>query len=308
MPIQGARAISSLTRWGNPKKKIGVVMHPCEIRATIELMKLKQVNLQNIILITYDCEGVLPYSDYFRNPEEGEKKFEQVLRGEGNYTRYVCRICDKFSLNAADLHIGMTEKEILLIPTSAKGEEFIEGLEEGKNFSMWEEKITGIMKKRRTEKEIFFENFEKEISGIENLSKIFSKCINCHNCMRVCPICYCRQCYFDSNALKMDPENYIARAERKGALRFPTDTILFHLGRMSHMVLSCVGCGICEDSCPMDIPIARIFIFVAEKAQSVFDYVPGRKAEEPLPLVSYRDEEFNWVEVPYTKTYSRLEE
>ena len=40
---------------------------------------------------------------------------------------------------------------------------------------------------------------------------------------------------------------------------FLPEPLLFQLGRMSHMSLSCVSCGMCEDACPVDIPVGRIF-------------------------------------------------
>ena len=123
--------------------------------------------------------------------------------------------------------------------------------------------------------------------------------------MSVCPICYCRQCYFDSEAMKLPPENYLLRAETKGALRFPSDTLLFHLGRMSHMSLSCISCGTCEDACPMSIPVAQIFNLVADKNQNLFDYIPGKNIEEPLPLVDYKEDELQEIPKPYLETYQK---
>ena len=40
MSVQGAKAVSSVTRLGKGNMKIAAVMRPCEIRATIELSKL----------------------------------------------------------------------------------------------------------------------------------------------------------------------------------------------------------------------------------------------------------------------------
>jgi hypothetical protein len=51
MPVQGANALSSLTRKGKGNLKIAAIMRPCEIRAAIELAKLEQVHLENVFLI-----------------------------------------------------------------------------------------------------------------------------------------------------------------------------------------------------------------------------------------------------------------
>ncbi|HUL40157.1 MAG TPA: hypothetical protein VLU38_07695, partial [Methanomassiliicoccales archaeon] len=103
--------------------------------------------------------------------------------------------------------------------------------------------------------------------------------------------CYCRQCYFDSERLKHPADDYLEQAKRKESLRFLPDMLLFHLGRMTHMSLTCVSCGMCEDACPASIPIAQIFSYVAERTQKAFDYVPGRSLSDPMPLAVYKEEE-----------------
>jgi len=107
--------------------------------------------------------------------------------------------------------------------------------------------------------------------------------------------------------MKLYPENYLMRAKNKGGLRFPPDTLLFHLGRMSHMVFSCVSCGTCEDACPVSIPIAQVFALVADNAQELFHYVPGENIGEPHPLVTFKEEEFRDIEMPYVETYTKKE-
>jgi formate dehydrogenase subunit beta len=75
----------------------------------------------------------------------------------------------------------------------------------------------------------------------------------------------------------------------------PRDSLLFHVGRMNHMILSCVGCGLCEQACPSGIPLMDVLIPVAENAQKELDYVPGRSVEEKTPMVVYREDEHTEV-------------
>ncbi len=325
MTVQGGRALSSLTKHGEMNHKVAAVMRPCEIRAAVELFKLKQVNLDNISLISIDCPGAMPLSDYMADPENTNKTFKKVLGKweENSSLRPVCQICQRFSLPshlpqsppvstapqsdadspASDLHIGLLGgdmKQIFLIPVTAKGTELLEKLDLQPQDSLktWESKAKGIIDKKIQKRDAFNKKWLNEIKGKDKFIQAFDECINCHNCMRVCPICYCQQCYFDSQTLKLAPEEYLQRAETRGALRFPLDTLFFHLGRMSHMVLSCVSCGACEDACPMSIPVAQIFTAVGDQTQKDFNYVPGRNKEEPLPLQFYLEDEFCEVEVP----------
>ena len=72
----------------------------------------------------------------------------------------------------------------------------------------------------------------------------------------------------------------------------PPGNIFFHLGRMSHMAVSCVSCGMCSDVCPVNIPVATLFSTVGDSLEKVFEYVPGRSLEEPVPEGTYKVEEF----------------
>ena len=309
MPVQGAKMLSNLTRYGKSPGTVAVLMRPCEIRAAVELCKLEQINLENIIMIGLDCPGVLPVKEYLKEPEKSAAAYKKALQNWAvESPRWVCEICDPVSPQAVDLHIGIRgapRGKLLLIPQTSKGKKLLKdlGLKAESSLENWQAKTSELARKRAKNKEQALLALRREVRGAERLLEIFGNCINCHNCMRVCPVCYCRQCYFDSEALKMTPDNYLMRAQRKGGLRFMPDTLLFQLGRMSHMSLSCVSCGMCEDACPADIPVSRLFTLAASDAQAVFGYLAGRSLDDPLPQVIYREEELKEVETPYRETY-----
>jgi formate dehydrogenase subunit beta len=133
------------------------------------------------------------------------------------------------------------------------------------------------------------------MSGMDRLLSVFATCIGCHNCMKVCPICYCRECFFESPTFEDGAESYIKKARRRGSIEMPTDTMLFHLTRMNHMVTSCVGCGMCEQACPSSIPLLKIFKTVGHQVQQVFEYVPGRSIKEEIPLTTFKEDELHEV-------------
>ena len=58
------------------------------------------------------------------------------------------------------------------------------------------------------------------------------------------------------------------------------------------MSFSCVGCGQCSDVCPVDIPVASVFKKTGEETAALFDYVPGRDSEESIPVMVFKEEEF----------------
>ena len=107
--------------------------------------------------------------------------------------------------------------------------------------------------------------------------------------------------------MKFAFEDYLKRAEMTGGLRLPPETLLFHIGRMLHMSLSCVSCGACEDACPTSIPVAQVFSWVADRNQKAFEYIPGRSRDEPLSLRVYEEKEFEEVEQSHVEAPARQE-
>jgi formate dehydrogenase subunit beta len=258
---------------------------------------------------------VLPLSDYIGDPAAGEARFaEAAAQGDRSPMRPTCQMCTHFSLRqalASDLHVATlgTDGTALFVPGSSKGEQALEamGMPMDAALGDWDAQVKEVEQAQTERRRQAHKDLREMVSGADKLLDVFSSCINCHNCQRVCPVCYCRQCYFESAALKLPPENYMARAERKGALRFSPDTLLFHIGRASHMALSCVSCGACEDACPMDIPVGQVFSLMADRAQEALGYVAGRSLEEALPLVAYEMDELHEVEQPYVEVYCKQE-
>lgn len=95
----------------------------------------------------------------------------------------------------------------------------------------------------------------------------FQKCIKCFGCRNICPVCFCKECSLEHGELI-----------GKGAL--PPEIPIFHLVRAVHMAGRCVDCGLCEDACPVDIPLRLLYRKVNDIVQNVFDYKTGSGAEQ----------------------------
>ncbi len=87
-----------------------------------------------------------------------------------------------------------------------------------------------------------------EVDEFENLpiekrwayfTKEMAKCIRCDACRNTCPSCYCRICFVEQS-----------QPQWVGIGDDQSDTQMFQLMRLYHMVGRCVDCGSCISRLP----------------------------------------------------------
>ncbi|MDI6763133.1 MAG: formate dehydrogenase [Thermodesulfobacteriota bacterium] len=308
MPVQSAKVASHLSI-KNLNKKVAAVLKACEIRAIVELAKFLQVKLDNLFLIGVDCPGTFEVSDYskmIQEGREGEKLTGEILKGmergeavppQGYVFRPACEMCE-YPVPKADIHIKLfgykTDEEVGL----EIGEKLEKELEEkgilsfsGNEPSSRKEIVDRVVAERAKKRDAAFQEFSGGVKDLQSFLDRFSTCIRCHNCMVACPICYCKECVFRTAIFEHEGDQFLRWADRKGGIRMPTDTLIFHLIRMSHMVTSCIGCGLCDSACPSRLPVATLFRSVGDKIQKMFKYVPGRDVNEVPPVATFKEDE-----------------
>ncbi|MEZ4551145.1 MAG: 4Fe-4S dicluster domain-containing protein [Desulfobacterales bacterium] len=298
-PLNAARLAARLSV--KPVKgKMAFVLRPCEIRALVELEKLKQADLENCLLISMDCAGA-----YAAKAEVDSQDTIDIPDPNDAKLAPACRACEHFVPENADLIIGwfgVNPKEKIMIQAGTDaGMAILEKVarESGQPLSEApserEKTVAGILDVRMQFRDAMFAATRKAVDSHEKFTRYFERCINCYNCRVACPVCYCRECVFNTDVFDHEPFQYLQWARRKGAVKLPADTVFYHMTRLAHMSLSCVGCGQCSNACPNDIPVMELFRTTAFDVQNAFDYEPGRDRDDPLPLSVFREKEFTDV-------------
>jgi len=105
----------------------------------------------------------------------------------------------------------------------------------------------------------------------------FAKCVRCHACRQVCPLCICERCVAEKTRPQwIDPAPH------------PRGTVNWNLTRALHLAGRCVGCGECERFCPVGIPLSLLNRKLQLVVKERFDHVPSDDPAQPAPIGEYR--------------------
>jgi ferredoxin len=96
----------------------------------------------------------------------------------------------------------------------------------------------------------------------------FQKCLKCYGCRDICPVCFCKECSLENPDLV-------------GTGALPVEVPVFHLVRAVHMAGRCVDCGLCEEACPVKIPLRLLYRKVNEIVKELFHYETGSSLSPP---------------------------
>ncbi|MCX5810986.1 MAG: 4Fe-4S dicluster domain-containing protein [Proteobacteria bacterium] len=279
--INGALYLRRLFAKGT---KIMLILRPCEIRAYIELVKLTQIECEDIIAVSVDCFGavsskektddipteVAQIKDYFKEPEK---------------MRWACRVCSERRGVVGDAGIRLDKNGFMWAsPYTEKGETFLSLIEGEAGDAPAEMSINATVKT------------EKFRTDMEEFSKDFLKCIMCKNCRDMCPVCYCIDCVFNGDEYLPKGDAFLNKILRTGSAAMPQGKELFHLIRMFHVSQTCVGCGACEEACPQGIPLTKYFKGISERLQGMFAYMSGKSFDEEIPYLTFLEDELKDAE------------
>ena len=99
----------------------------------------------------------------------------------------------------------------------------------------------------------------------------FLKCVKCYGCRDICPMCFCHEC-------TLECEDLVSKGD------LPVEIPVFHLTRAMHMADRCIDCGLCDETCPSDIPLRLLYKKTNEIMNAEFGFTAGIDKNERSPL------------------------
>ncbi|MBN2586727.1 MAG: 4Fe-4S dicluster domain-containing protein [Candidatus Fermentibacteraceae bacterium] len=288
MPVQAARALTQLTITRPLDRPVAALLRPCEVRAFVENVKQSQGSMENLFIISCTCPGVVPTADI------RDMKDEIAIREREFVIRDACSACIEFVPGPqTDMVLLMAcddpPEGTRLLLQSRRALETAAGLD---GFEMETDRPLGELtavtaRQRASSRNRLLKNAPVAGRGLEDLVSMFSMCIGCRACRQACPLCNCILCDYETARTIHTPELVREESNRRGAVRVPSGSIQFQLGRLNHIAPYCTGCGQCSDVCPVHIPVAEIFIRAAELVQTSLGYSPGKDIDDAPALSTY---------------------
>ena len=302
---------------GAEDMKLAVTTKPCDAMTLVELMKRDKVNSDNVVMVGVNCGGTLPpvqareMIEKFYNLDPDSVLKEEIAKGnliietadeekeisideledEGFGRRTNCRRCENNIPKMSDLALGnwgvigpLAGKATFVEVFSDKGAEILDKAIESGALNVQAPIPKGIEIRATIDKAMvrlankwqskdFLEDGGEIMTTLMKYRDELDKCIKCFGCRESCPICYCAECTLESNGPEWLP---------KGEL---PPSPMFHMERLIHMVDSCTNCGQCEEVCPAEIPLARIWHEINSQVQETYGY--NRGMDEQKPPLSY---------------------
>jgi len=242
------------------KEKTAIVAKGCDSRAVVELIKEKQVQRDQVILIGVPCRGMVD-----RSRVEARVTPGRILQAEERE--------DLLILKGSDFEEALSRSDFLhdSCKTCTHPNPVLHDLLAGESL---DEKNQDSF----SDIEIFDAMTPEERWSY--LSKEVDKCIRCYACRNACPLCYCPECFVDASL-----PQWIGKSTDS------SDTMIFHLMRAYHLAGRCVACGACERACPVGVDLRKLNRKLLKDVKDLFGYEAGLCLDEVSPLATFRPDD-----------------
>ncbi len=264
----------------HPDVHLGVILRPCEIRALIEMVKHNSFNYDGLLTICIDCLGTYPAQDFeWRAERKGSAReltrealhFARVGGIVAYRYRSACQMCPSPKAIGAHLNVGVlglpVRKHLLVEardPITAewlKMDHIADREATPELIEQHDHNLAKLVARNSRTRERITQGLSEVLpSDVNTLIQQFESCGACQECRDSCPIC---------------AVDY-PRKDARGKF-LPKD--------ITRWMMSCAGCGMCEQACPNHLPLSAIFHHIKKQLVEPYNYTPGLSVEEPLPLM-----------------------
>jgi formate dehydrogenase subunit beta len=263
----------------HPNAQLGAVLRPCEMRAITEMGKHTPINMDRLLSICIDCLGTYPADDVHWRTERkgsleglGHEALQFARQGGIVAYRYrsACQMCSAPNAKGGDINIfviGLPVRQYILIHPRAelavekyKLDKITDGKADEELLGQRKKVIWKLAERHNRTRERVTNGLSNLIpANIDTLIAQLQQCGDCQECLNVCPIC------------SVD----FPRQETNGAYR--RDDVL-------RWLVSCAGCGMCEQACVNHLPLSAIFGKIQKQIIDSLSHRQGYSAEDPLLL------------------------
>ena len=238
----------------HPGKHLGAMLRPCELRALNEMGARGAVKRDEVLVICTDCLGTFPSEEYEWRTERSSKgltKETLQFAPQGGISAYryrpACQMCAEPGATEGDVNIGvfgLPVRQSMLVNArnnSIALEALTNGQADEEMISKRVHTLAKISERHVRTRERVLKSLDEELpADLEKLLDQFETCEDCQACINVCPICSVDEPRKDENG----------RLVREDVVNW---------------MLSCAGCGMCEQSCPKHQPLSAVFSHIREQ-------------------------------------------
>ncbi len=236
--------------------RLGVLLRPCEMRALHEMAARGAVRTQDLLIICVDCLGTFPAEEYeWRAARSAKSLTKEALRfaPQGGISAYryrpACQMCTQPGAVGGDVNIGVlglpVRQSMLVQARNGKLvlESLTDGMAEGVLVAKREKMLAKISDRHGQTRKRVINGLNANLpADLDALMDQFEACGECQSCLDVCPIC---------------SVDYPRRV--KGGRMQREDLV--------NWLVSCAGCGMCEQACPKSMPLSSIFSRVRDQIE-----------------------------------------
>ena len=242
-----------------PEARYGVMLRPCEVRALEGKSKRDPIDAEQMLTICVDCLGTYAPEDYQWRAER--KGSPEHLDGEtlnfarqGGIAAYrfrsACQACQSPIGDRADINIGViglpVRQKILVdvreqATAATLGTAVSSPSTDSSYYEQRQHVTTRLLQRSTHTRQRLVDNLDSIMPGdVDALIDQFERCGECRSCFDMCPLC-------------------TADYPAKDQLGF------YEREQVMQWMISCAGCGMCEQSCPNHLPLVTIFAKIRQQ-------------------------------------------